>query len=123
MQKILIIEDEADLREALRATLITEGYAVRASETSEIGLQLVLEDKPDLILLDIMTRSMHGSLFVQRVRSLPAGQNDSKIIVITNLDNDISKNKFSAGDISAYLVKAETSLDQIKAKVAEVLAG
>ena len=121
MQRILIIEDEADLREAVQASLVAEGYDVRTTSTSEEGLKLVMETKPDLILLDIMTHSLHGAVFVQRLRDLPAGKNDSKVIVFTNLDNDISKSKFSDNNVSAYLVKAEMSLDQVVKKVSEVL--
>jgi DNA-binding response OmpR family regulator len=122
MQKILIIEDETDLQEAIHARLVTEGYEVRTANSSEEGLKQVLTEKPDLILLDIMTHSLHGSVFVQRLRGLSADKNDSKVIVLTNLDNDISKNKFSDGDIFAYLVKADTSLDQITNKVAAALS-
>jgi len=81
-----------------------------------------MESRPDLILLDIMTHSLHGAVFIQRLRDLPEGKNDSKVIVFTNLDNDISKSKFSKDDISAYLVKAEMSLDQVVKKVSEVLS-
>lgn len=121
MKKILIIEDEQDLREAMQARLMSDGYHVRSTRTSEEGLQMVLDDKPDLILLDIMTGSIHGAVFAQRVRILPEGQNDSKIIVVTNLDNDISREKFAPFQIEDFLVKAEVTLDDIAKKAADVL--
>jgi DNA-binding response OmpR family regulator len=122
MKSILIIEDERDLREAIQTRLIADGYLVRTSETSEEGLKLVSEHKPDLILLDIMTHSMHGSVFLQRLRQLPEGQNDSKVIVLTNLDNDISRDKVSVHNIVDYLVKAKISLDEVAKKVSDALA-
>lgn len=122
MKKILIIEDEQDLREAMQSRLIADGYNVRTSATSEEGLQHVLEDKPDLILLDIMTSSMHGAVFMQRLRQLPPDLNDSKVIVVTNLDNDISRGKFESCAIDDYLVKAEITLDNLSERVAQVLA-
>lgn len=122
MKNILIIEDERDLREAIQTRLIADGYLVRTSETSEEGLKLVSEHKPDLILLDIMTHSMHGSVFLQRLRQLPEGQNDSKVIVLTNLDNDISRDKVSPHNIVDYLVKAKISLDEVAKKVSDALA-
>jgi len=83
---------------------------------------MVTENKPDLILLDMLTHSIHGALFLQRLRQLPEGQNDSKVVILTNLDNDITRDKVEPFGIEDYLVKAETSLDQIATKVATILA-
>jgi CheY-like chemotaxis protein len=122
MKKILIIEDEQDLREAMQTRLISEGYNVRTASTSEEGLRLVIENKPDLILLDVLTSSIHGAAFMQRLRTLPDGQNDSKVIVVTNLDNDITRDKFEPYNIDGYLVKAEVTLDNIAQTVSTVFA-
>jgi two-component system alkaline phosphatase synthesis response regulator PhoP len=122
MKNILIIEDEQDLREAVQARLISEGYIVKTTENTEQGLRMVTENKPDLILLDMLTHSIHGALFLQRLRQLPEGQNDSKVVILTNLDNDITRDKVEPFGIEDYLVKAETSLDQIATKVATILA-
>jgi two-component system alkaline phosphatase synthesis response regulator PhoP len=122
MKNILIIEDEQDLREAVQARLISEGYIVKTTENTEQGLRMVTENKPDLILLDMLTHLIHGTLFLQRLRQLPEGQNDSKVVILTNLDNDITRDKVEPFGIEDYLVKAETSLDQIATKVATILA-
>ena len=122
MKDILIIEDERDIREAIETRLLSEGYSVRVADTTEIGLMKVMEKKPDLILLDIITRSIHGALFMQRLRQLPPEINDCKVIVVTNLDNDVTREKIEPYGIEDYLVKAETSLDQVVEKVAKVLA-
>lgn len=121
MKNILIIDDEQDLREAVQARLISEGYMVKTTENTEQGLRMVTENKPDLILLDMLTHSIHGALFLQRLRQLPEGQNDSKVVILTNLDNDITRDKVEPFGIEDYLVKAETSLDQIATKVATIL--
>lgn len=122
VKRILIIEDEPDIKDALQATLLDEGYQVETAETSELGLQAVLEVTPDLILLDVMTHSMHAAAFLERLRTLPDGQNNSKVIVLTNLDNDITRKKVQTYQIEDYLVKSEVSLDQITRRVREVLA-
>ena len=82
---------------------------------------MVIADKPDLILLDIMTGTMHRAVFLERLRQLPEGQNDSKVIVLTNLDNDISRKKFEKPQITDYLVKTVTSIDTIITRIKEVL--
>jgi len=121
MKKILIIEDEADLREAMQTKLIADGYHVRTSTSSEEGLKFVIEQKPDLIILDIMTSSLHGAIFCERLRQLPVGSNDSKLLIFTNLDNKISREKFAPFHVSDYLIKSETSLDELSKKIKGLL--
>ena len=121
MKRILVIEDEQDLREALQTKLTADGYIVETVETSEQGLQSVLDEKPDLILLDVMTHSLHAETFLKRLRDLPEGKNDSKVIILTNLDNDITRDKVMKYTVDGYYVKAETPLTTISEKTREVL--
>jgi len=121
MKSILVIEDEPDLLEAIETKLVSEGYDVHTSQTSEAGLRLVIEQKPDLILLDVMTNSLHGAVFADRLRQLPEGKNDSKLIILSNLDNNITKEKFPY-NISDYLIKSEISLDTLVQKITAVLS-
>lgn len=122
MKRILIIEDEMDLREALQTKLVHEGYRVDTAETAELGLKAVLCAKPDLIFLDVMTHSLHASAFLERLRSLPEGSNDSKVIVLTNLDNEVTRQKVMVFGIEDYLVKAKVSLEEIAQRAKEILA-
>jgi len=122
MESILLIEDEKDLRETVEATFKEEGYDVISTEKSADGLEAVKVKKPDLILLDIMTGSLHGVEFLKQLRALPAELNDSKVIVFTNLDNDITKEQMSMYDVSDYIVKAHSGIDEIVEKTKKVLA-
>jgi DNA-binding response OmpR family regulator len=118
MTYVLIIEDEDNLREALEDALTTAGYQVNAVETSEKGLISFKERVPDVVLLDIMTHSLHGAAFLDRLTMLGIDLNQCKIIVLTALENDIAKQKMQAHPIAEYLVKSNTSLDTIVQKVA-----
>jgi DNA-binding response OmpR family regulator len=60
MSRILIIEDEAPMRTALADLLSAEGYRVLSAPDGERGLRRALEEKPDLILLDIMMPKLDG---------------------------------------------------------------
>ncbi len=121
MKKILVIEDDTTLSQALQLALEKGGYTVSVAPSSELGLVMVVTDKPDLILLDVMTYSLHASTFLQRLRQLPEGKNDSKVIVFTNLDNEIVRQKVSQYAIDDFLIKSETSLQQIVEKVRSLL--
>jgi DNA-binding response OmpR family regulator len=58
--KILIVDDEADLAETLRFSLELEGYNVLAAANGEEGLNVARQEKPDLILLDLMLPKLDG---------------------------------------------------------------
>jgi DNA-binding response OmpR family regulator len=70
MERILIIEDEAPMRTALADVLAGEGYRPFSAADGEIGLQRALEEKPDLILLDIMMPKLDGFEVCAELRRL-----------------------------------------------------
>ena len=70
MSRILIIEDEAPMRTALADLLAAEGYRVLSAADGECGLQRALDEKPDLILLDIMMPKLDGFALCAELRRL-----------------------------------------------------
>jgi len=70
MPRILIIEDETPMRTALKDVLEAEGYRALTAADGESGLQRVLEEKPDLILLDIMMPKLDGYEVCAELRRL-----------------------------------------------------
>src|SRR5262249_16686577 len=60
MERILIVEDETAMRRALEDVLAAEGYRVLSAADGEAGLQRAINEKPDLILLDIMLPKLDG---------------------------------------------------------------
>jgi excisionase family DNA binding protein len=65
---ILIVDDDARLREFVRVNLEMEGYTVREAANAEEGLAALEEESPDLILLDVMMPQMDGWEMLQRVQ-------------------------------------------------------
>ena len=65
---VLIVDDDAHLREFLRANLETEGYVVREAGSADEGLAVLEEEPPDLILLDVMMPQVDGWEMLRRVR-------------------------------------------------------
>ena len=59
-RKILIVDDEAGLRELVRINLEHEGYGVVQAENGLHGLEAVHEEHPDLVIMDVMMPEMDG---------------------------------------------------------------
>jgi len=90
MVSILIIDDEEDIRELLKYNLKKEGYLVEVAENGEIGLALMKELKPDLILLDVMMPGMDGIEVCDAIRSTPGFQ-QTLICFLTARNEDYSQ--------------------------------
>ena len=81
-EQILVIEDEADLREVLAYNFTREGFQVSTAANGTEGLRLAREKKPDLILLDLMLPDLDGLEVCRRVRAEP-DLATTAIIVVT----------------------------------------
>ena len=88
--KILIIEDEAAIREMLGYALMKEGYEYREAADAEQARPLLAEAKPDLILLDWMLPGMSGVDYARRIRNDP-GTRDIPIIMLTARGEETDK--------------------------------
>ena len=65
---VLVVDDDAGLREFIRANLEAEGFAVREAASASEGLAALAEQPPDLILLDVMMPRMDGWEMLRRVQ-------------------------------------------------------
>lgn len=70
MERILVIEDERPMRTALQDILQQEGYRVLTAADGEAGLKVAIEEKPDIILLDIMMPRLDGYAVCEELRKL-----------------------------------------------------
>jgi DNA-binding response OmpR family regulator len=117
MKRILVIEDEDALREALVAHLTASGYEVEGVFTTEDGLGRAVENPPDLILLDVLTRSLHGSVFLEQLREESNPAKDVPVIVLTNIEDDTIKQKIMEYGVKEYFIKAHVTLAEILATI------
>lgn len=76
---ILVVDDARDLRNLVHAYLSQEGYRVVTAENGQTALHVAREEKPDLIILDIMMPEMDGYEFIRRY----AKEADAPIIMLT----------------------------------------
>lgn len=118
-KRILIVEDETDIREAMAEAVTQAGFIVSTAPNGAVGLQEALAEHPDLILLDIVMPVMDGHAFLDRLRNDPWGRN-AKVIMLTSMDDVRNIANAHEGNIADYIIKAHSSLDEIVQKVREV---
>ncbi len=101
MPRVLVIDDEPQIRRALRVALTAEGYSVDLAETGDQGLDQVASSPPDLVILDLGLPDMDGAEVCARLREWCA------VPVIVLSVRDAEKDKVRALDRGAddYLVK------------------
>lgn len=87
-KKILIVEDEPSLIFTLRDTLESEGYDVNVVSTGKEALEQVKENKPDLMLLDLMLPGMSGYEICEKIRNM---KYTFPIIMLTARDQEVDK--------------------------------
>ena len=102
--KILLIEDEAAIREMLGYTLMKEGYKFEEAADVEQARPLILRNKPDLILLDWMLPGVSGVDFARRLRA-DADTRDIPIIMLTAKGEEADKVRALDTGADDYITK------------------
>ena len=121
-KKILIVDDEKDLRDALQSALEEAGYETIVAEDGNIGIHKALIFKPDLILLDILMPNKNGHETLHELRKDPWGKT-VPVLLLTNFDDatNITTSVGLKGD--DYIIKSQTNLQTIVKKVKQFLLG
>ena len=117
MKKILIVDDEKDILEFLGYNLRKEGHEVSEAKTGDEALQLVKNNTPDLIILDVMMPGIDGIETCQRMREMPKLK-DTLIIFLTARNEDFSQIAgldAGADDYVSKPIKPKVFLSRIKA--------
>ncbi len=85
--KIVVIEDETDISEIICYNLKREGYQVSAASRGDSGLNLIRNDAPDLVILDLMLPGLDGLAVCQQLKSDPLTR-DLPIIIVSAKDDE-----------------------------------
>ena len=120
-KKVLIVEDEQDIRELYAEILREAAYEVTEAWDGEVGLKSALSGKFDMILLDIMLPKVDGLHILKEIKKKPE-LSKIPIILLTNLGADaVIKEAFTLGT-EAYVIKSEYTPDQVVNEVNKVFA-
>lgn len=120
MSKIMLVEDDNNLREIYEARLLAEGYEIVSAEDGEQALALAVKEKPDLIISDVMMPKISGFDMLDILRSTPETKN-TKVIMMTALSQAEDKARANKLGADRYLVKSQVTLEDVAKVAREVL--
>jgi len=114
VKKILIVEDQEEIRELIRVTLEFDDYEIEESPNGDEGLRKASSFRPDLILLDVMMPGgLNGLQVCQRVKSDP-GLKRTKVILLTARGQDSDRQAGLKAGADEYLIKPFSPLELMK---------
>jgi DNA-binding response OmpR family regulator len=114
MKRVLIVEDQADIRKLIRMTLEFEPYEIHEAANGTDGLRLAVEVQPDLILLDVMMPGdLDGLQVCARVRALPALQG-TRVVLLTARGQTQDRDAGQEAGADEYLIKPFSPLQLIE---------
>lgn len=121
MPKIAIIEDDQAISQMYRFKFEAEGFTVETAENGKLGLGLVAEMKPDIILLDLMMPEMTGDEMLADMRKTAWGKN-IKVVILTNKGEQEIPEGVKKLNVSAVILKADMTPRQVAELVKKTLA-
>ena len=116
MAEVLIIEDDDKIRPLLVRSLRERGYAVSSAPTGMVGLNLALESRPDLVILDLGLPDVDGTQVLSMLRAV----SDVPVIIASARDDDPSLVQALDAGADDYVVKPYTTA-QLEARIRAVL--
>ena len=121
-KKILVVEDEKSLREAVVDILRLKNFMPLEAKNGERGVEIALKEHPDLILLDLMMPEMDGMTALKKIRNDAWGEH-VPVIILTNLsatDEHLIEDMVTHKPMH-YLVKSDWKIHDVVKKIEEVL--
>jgi DNA-binding response OmpR family regulator len=118
-ESVLVVDDEPSILTAIEFIMKSAGFRVRTARDGVEALRALEEERPDLLLLDVMIPPPDGFDICQRIRAMPALK-DLPIIMLTARGRDIEREKGLAMGADDYVTKP-FSTRELMAKVRELL--
>jgi CheY-like chemotaxis protein len=112
MTKIMLVEDDKNLREIYGVRLLAEGYEIVTAGDGEEALAMAVKEKPSLIIADIMMPRISGFDMLDILRSTNETR-DVKVIVMTALSSEDQRRHGEALGADLYLVKSQVGIEDV----------
>ena len=120
MSKVMVVEDDASLREIYGIRITAEGYDVVSAGDGEEALAMAVREKPDLILSDVMMPKISGFDMLDILRTTPETAN-IKVIMMTALSAEDQRQRGERLGADKYLVKSQVGIEDVINTIHEVL--
>ena len=120
MSKVMIVEDDASLREIYGIRIQAEGYTIVTAGDGEEALAVAVREKPDLILSDVMMPKISGFDMLDILRSTPETHN-IKVVMMTALSSEDQRVRGENLGADRYLVKSQVGIEDVVNVIHEVL--
>jgi len=98
---VLVVDDDADVRELVAELLARAGYSVSQASNGRAALKLLFEERPDLVLLDISMPELDGWATLERIREL----SDVPVMMLTALGAELEKVRALRAGADDYVTK------------------
>jgi CheY-like chemotaxis protein len=121
MSKILIVEDEEFLADMYRIKFEAEGFDVLVAANGQIGLDLIKQEKPDLVFLDLVMPVMNGYEALDAIRADLETKNLT-VVILSNLGQEEEISEAMKKGADAFLIKANLTPQDLVVKAREILA-
>ncbi|HEV3364181.1 MAG TPA: response regulator [Acidimicrobiia bacterium] len=118
---VLVVEDDADTREMLQRMLEREGFEVAQAADGRAGLDRVAENRPSLILLDLLMPQMNGFEFLAELQTRPEWRS-IPVVVVTAKDLTAEEHARLSGQVAEVLRKGAYSRERLLSEVRERVA-
>lgn len=120
MQKIMLVEDDDNLREIYSIRLTAEGYQIVMAHDGEEALAVAVKERPNLIITDAMMPKISGFDMLDILRSTPE-MKDIKVIIMTALSSEEQRARGESLGANRYLVKSQVGIEDVVNVVHDVL--
>ncbi len=120
MTKVMVVEDDASLREIYSIRITAEGYDVITAGDGEEALAVAVREKPDLILADVMMPKISGFDMLDILRATPETAK-IKVVMMTALSGDDQRERGERLGADRYLVKSQVGIEDMVNTIHEVL--
>lgn len=121
MTKILLVEDDKNLREIYGVRLLAEGYDIVSAGDGEEALAMAIKERPQLIVSDVMMPKISGFDMLDILRSTTETK-DIKVIIMTALSSEEQRTRGESLGADKYLVKSQVGIEDVVRAVHEVLS-
>jgi len=120
MKKILVIDDDPFFAKTLEASLPKGKYTLLTAEDGEVGLEMLKNEKPDLIILDLLMPKLDGISFLKKLKESP-DLPKAPILVSSNLSSVKKISETMSLGAIGYVIKSDESMQSIVQDIERIM--